>query len=118
MILRRAPLVAALAVASAPALAHAFLKNSTPSVGSTVAQAPPQVVIVFTEGVEPLFSTIAVQNASGGDVTDGKPHLAGDAMHLAVPLKPLQAGSYTVVWHATSVDTHKTEGKFTFTVGQ
>jgi methionine-rich copper-binding protein CopC len=35
---------------------------------------------------------------------------------LAVPVKPLAAGVYTVLWHATSVDTHKTEGHFTFTV--
>ncbi|MGA3399614.1 MAG: copper resistance protein CopC [Acetobacteraceae bacterium] len=28
----------------------------------------------------------------------------------------LPAGQYTVIWHVTSVDTHKTEGRFTFSV--
>jgi methionine-rich copper-binding protein CopC len=28
----------------------------------------------------------------------------------------LQGGSYTVKWHALSVDTHTTEGDFTFQV--
>jgi methionine-rich copper-binding protein CopC len=28
----------------------------------------------------------------------------------------LSAGTYRVTWHAVSVDTHKTQGSFTFTV--
>ena len=35
---------------------------------------------------------------------------------MDVKLKPLQAGTYTVKWHALSVDTHTTEGDFTFQV--
>jgi methionine-rich copper-binding protein CopC len=35
-----------------------------------------------------------------------------------VPVKKLAAGTYTVIWHVTSVDTHKTQGKFQFTVAQ
>jgi methionine-rich copper-binding protein CopC len=35
---------------------------------------------------------------------------------LIVKLKPLSAGTYTVKWHALSVDTHTTEGDFTFQV--
>jgi methionine-rich copper-binding protein CopC len=101
-----------------PAFAHAFLKTATPAVGSTVAQPPGQVVIDFTEGVEPQFSTIAVQDAGGADVAAGGVHLVGGNTHLAVPLKPLKPGAYKVVWHATAVDTHKTEGSFTFTVAQ
>ena len=48
----------------------------------------------------------------------GSPHLKGGDTVLAVPLKPLPPGVYTVSWHATATDTHKTEGKFTFTVTQ
>ncbi len=110
--------VAGLALCGGQASAHAFLKTATPAVGSTVQQPPTQVVINFTEGVEPNFSTITVQDASGAEVAAGDVHLAGDNTHLAVGLKPLQAGTYKVVWHATAVDTHKTEGNFTFTVKQ
>ena len=105
-----------LALCAAPASAHAFLKTASPAVGSTLPQAPSTVTLTFTEGVEPLFSTIAVKDASGGQVDDGHVHLAGDDTHLAIGLKPLPAGVYTVAWHATSVDTHKTAGKFNFTI--
>ena len=109
---------AVLALASGQVSAHAFLKTSTPAVGSTVQQPPSQVVIDFTEGVEPSFSTITVQDASGTGVANGEVHLDGGNTHLAIALKPLQTGTYKVVWHATAVDTHKTEGSFTFTVAK
>jgi methionine-rich copper-binding protein CopC len=109
---------ACLALFAGPASAHAFLKTATPAVGSTVQQPPAQVVIDFTEGVEPQFSTIAVQDASGADVGTGDAHLEGGNTHLALAVKMLPAGTYKVTWHATAVDTHKTEGSFTFTVAQ
>ena len=110
--------VAGFALCGGQASAHAFLKTAIPAVGSTVQPSPGQVVIEFTEGVEPKFSTITVQDASGADVETGDVHLQGGNTHLAVALKPLQAGTYKVVWHATAVDTHKTEGNFSFTVRQ
>jgi methionine-rich copper-binding protein CopC len=112
-------LFAACAVlAAGPACAHAFLKTATPAVGSTVQQPPSQVVIDFTEGVEPKFSTITVQDAAGAEVGTGDAHLQGGNTHLALAVKTLPAGTYKVTWHATAVDTHKTEGSFTFTVSQ
>lgn len=108
--------MAGFAVCASQASAHAFLKTASPAVGSTVQQPPTEVVIDFTEGVEPQFSTITVQDASGANVEAGGVHLKDGDTHLAVGLKPLQAGTYKVVWHATAVDTHKTEGNFTFTV--
>ncbi len=107
---------AALALWTGPAWAHAFLDTAVPAVGSTVHQAPSQVVIDFTQGIEPLFTTIVVTDAGGARVDTGGVHLDGDNTHAAVALKPLGAGTYKVVWHATSVDTHKTQGSFRFTV--
>jgi methionine-rich copper-binding protein CopC len=100
------------------ASAHAFLKRSVPPVGSTIQDPPHQVVIEFTEGVEPKFSTITVQNADGQRVDDGAVQPVGGDTHLAIGLKPLTPGTYHVSWHATAVDTHKTEGQFTFTVAK
>ncbi|HUN44699.1 MAG TPA: copper resistance protein CopC [Acetobacteraceae bacterium] len=106
-----------LLLAASPAFAHAFLKNSTPPVGSDVPVSPKAVIIDFTEGVEPAFSTIEVQNAQGKRVDDGHPHLVnGNQARLAVNLPKLPPGTYRVTWHATSVDTHKTQGTFRFTV--
>jgi copper resistance protein C len=101
----------------APADAHAFLHHAEPGVGSTVKAAPSQLVLDFTEGVEPAFCTVAVTDAAGNRVDAAAPKpSADDARRLIVPLKPLAPGTYTVNWHATSVDTHKTEGTFRFTV--
>ncbi len=100
-----------------PAFAHAFLKEAEPGVGSTLRAAPHQVAIGFTQDIEPLFSTIEVTDSAGHRFDAGDAHRGADAAHLVVGLGALTPGSYVVTWHATSVDTHKTEGHFTFTVG-
>ena len=87
-----------------------------PAVGSTVRTAPAEVRIDFTEGIEPAFTTIHVSDARGMRVDQGSAHLEGDNTHLAVALKALAPGSYRVAWKAVAVDTHHTEGSFTFTV--
>jgi|SRR5580692_12599559 methionine-rich copper-binding protein CopC len=107
----------ALLVQALPAFAHAFLERASPPVGSEVAASPPEVAITFTEGVEPLFSTIELHGPTGATVPAGTPHVAPDNNRvLSVQLPKLPPGIYTVVWHVTSVDTHKTEGNFQFTV--
>jgi copper resistance protein C len=114
------PLALACVLASPPlasAFAHALLQLASPSVGGTVRVAPGAVALTFSEEVEPRFSSIEVTDAAGHAVTSGAAHAeAGDARHLLVGLARLAPGTYRVVWHVTSVDTHKTEGSFTFTV--
>ncbi len=109
--------VAAFLVASAgAAFAHAHLQKAVPPVESTVTRPPPEIAIAFTEGVAPRFSSTEVTNAAGQRVDSGQPHIVnGDAKRLAVALQALPPGTYTVVWHATSVDTHKTDGTYHFT---
>jgi methionine-rich copper-binding protein CopC len=102
---------------AAPAFAHAFLEHASPPVGATVDAPPPELSIQFTEGVEPLFSTIEVDGANGDAVVKGHPRVAPDNNRLMIMALPkLPPGTYTVNWHATSVDTHKTEGHYKFTV--
>ncbi len=99
------------------AQAHAHLTAASPAVDSTVATAPSEVTIIYTEGVEPKFSSIEVRNAAGARVDTGPVHTApDDNKRLSVALTPLPSGLYHVTWHATAVDTHKTEGSFAFTV--
>ena len=100
-----------------PCFAHAFLDGAEPRVGSESAVRPTQVVLHFTQGVEPEFSKIEVQNAAGVSVTDGAPATTpDDPTHFGIKLKTIAPGTYTVIWHVTSVDTHKTQGQFHFTV--
>jgi len=107
----------ALLTQAAPAFAHAFLERASPPVGSEIAASPPEIAITFTEGVEPLFSAIEVHGPNGAAVSAGTSHVAPDNNRiLSIQLPKLPPGTYTVIWHVTSVDTHKTEGNFQFIV--
>ncbi len=97
------------------ARAHAFLDHASPLVGSTVAAAPHEVSLWFTQNIEAAFSAVEVSDANGARADQGKPQISGNTMRVG--LKPLGPGSYRVRWHVLSVDTHKTEGNFTFHVG-
>ena len=102
----------------AAAFAHAHLDHASPAVGSTVAQPPKEVSIWFTEALEAKFSTIEVRDAQGKAMQAGPATLARDnTAQLRVPLKPLPPGTYKVIWRVLSVDTHRTQGDFTFRVG-
>ncbi len=105
----------ATALTTAPAQAHAHLEQSSPAAGSTVPTAPHEVVLTFTQNLEAAFSSVEVTDAGGARVDQGKAQISGNTMR--VELKPLPPGSYKVRWHALSVDTHTTEGSFTFHVG-
>jgi copper resistance protein C len=109
----------ALALAVAPAaLAHAFLDHASPAVGSAVPQAPAVVTLWFTQDLEPAFSNVSVTNAAGQRVDLGNAKIPpGSPAELQIGLKALGPGTYTVSWHVVSVDTHPTEGTFTFDVG-
>jgi methionine-rich copper-binding protein CopC len=98
------------------AFAHAFLDRASPPVGSEISGSPPAVALTYSEPVEPLFSSIQVTDNSGARVDQGKAAAGDGGRVLSIGLKPLASGVYTVEWHVTSVDTHKTEGHFTFTV--
>lgn len=103
-------------LAASPAFAHAFLARANPAVGSETRVAPQAVTITLTERVEPRFSRIEVRDAAGARVDNGDTQGGDKPETLLVGLPRLPPGAYTVIWHATSVDTHKTEGKFTFTI--
>lgn len=101
----------------AAAQAHAQLERADPRVGSTVRAAPQTLTMYFSEGVEPAFSSVQVTDAGGRQVEAGKLRVdKGDPRQVHVPLKPLPPGQYNVHWRVVSVDTHRTEGNFSFEV--
>ena len=99
---------------SAPAFAHAFLQRAEPGAGATLRAPPKQVALSFSEKLEPIFSGVTVTDGSGHSVEAGAVVIGGKSM--VAPLRPLPSGSYRVTWHAVSVDTHRTEGAYSFTV--
>jgi copper resistance protein C len=99
------------------AWAHAFLDHAEPKVGSAISHPPAEIKIWFTQNLEPAFSKLEVQDAQGKEVDKKDAHLDDkDKSLFLVSLPELPPGTYTVIWHAVSVDTHKTQGHFQFTI--
>src|SRR5439155_13714139 len=120
LIMQRSAIVAIIPLlllfATGEASAHAFLDHAEPRVGNTVATAPREVTLWFTQKLEPAFSSITVTNSAGQRVDTGKTRVSGNQM--SVSLRSGGAGTYRVNWRVLSVDTHRTDGNFTFRVGQ
>ena len=100
------------------AFAHAFLDRAVPGVGMTVSGSPSELRLAFTQGVVVAFSSVTVTADGGGSIPVSKPvNDPADQQVIHVRLgRPLKPGSYTVTWHVLSVDTHRTEGTYRFTV--
>ena len=113
------PILVGAALISSVAWAHPKLKKSTPAQGSTLVEAPREVVLEFSEDVEPTLSKIEVKSVPGGKtVSEGKATYSGDAKNtLRIALSAgLENGKYVVAWKTTSVDTHKLKGELKFTL--
>jgi hypothetical protein len=99
------------------ACAHAFLERARPAVGSSVHGSPTEIRLWFTTPLEPVFSSVKVLDKDGRQVDRKDKQVDhGDPAQIKVTVPALANGIYRVVWHALSVDTHVTEGDFTFEV--
>ena len=97
--------------------AHAFPDHSDPRVGHTIDSAPPAVRVWFDGDIEPVFSTIRVENAEKRQVDKGDAQVdPGDSTLLEVSLPPLPSGEYHVFWNVVARDGHRTEGSFPFEI--
>jgi hypothetical protein len=79
-----------------------------------VRSSPAKIELHFSEALEGAFSSIAVTDSAGLDMSAGPSVANGSA--LSLPLKNLKPGRYRVSWHAVSIDTHRSEGKYNFLV--
>jgi copper resistance protein C len=114
-IIRLATIVLLLAFGAPAAVAHAFLDHASPLVGSTVASSPNEVRMWFTQSLEPRFSGAQLRGPGGKVLGSGSVD-GGDPKQMVIPVHGLPPGRYTVRWKVLSVDTHRTEGSFSFEV--
>jgi len=109
--------LASAVLASTGAFAHAFLDHANPLVGSTVHGSPSDVKVWFTQELEPAFSNLRVVDQNGAQVDNQDKAIdPRDRTLLKVTLPTLPPGKYKVFWRVLSVDTHTTDGTFTFEV--
>jgi len=110
--------IAALLVVAPGVGAHAFVDHAAPAVGSTVREAPREIVIWFTQELEPSLSSIKLHDAKGNAIAAAADSAVDPSNRtmLRLPVPPLSPGKYRVVWRVLSIDSHVTEGDFTFDV--
>lgn len=116
--LRAIAVVALLSLATVAA-AHGVLERTEPRGGATVKSAPTQVRLQFTGAIEPAYSEVHVLNGGGRRVDLGDSRVDPDNRALLrVSLPALPPGRYKVAWRVLSVDSHVTQGDFTFRVAE
>jgi copper transport protein len=103
------------------AAAHALLIRSSPGVDATVAQSPAQILLTFSEPVDPTLSKVQVFDAHGrtvSGVSRSQP-VSGNQQQLRIVLaSPLAHGVYTIEWQTVSaLDGHFAGGTYAFGVG-
>jgi methionine-rich copper-binding protein CopC len=109
--------LALVAASAAPGRAHGLLERAEPRAGATLRSAPAAVRVWFSERVEIAYSTVRVFDRAGRPVETGAPVVdAAGPRVLRVALPPLAPGDYVVRWRVLSVDSHVTEGEFSFRV--
>ncbi len=118
--LRRTLLLAVSVLVSLPgsALAHPFLRRSVPKASDTLAVAPIELRLVFSEPIELRFAKIELVGPGGtlGFLTG----LATEPDSLGTVAAPvgrvLGPGGYTVRWQAAGDDGHVIRGEYGFVV--
>jgi methionine-rich copper-binding protein CopC len=107
------------AVAGWRASAHAQLVASSPGAGEVVAEAPSQLVLVFSEELEEGFSSFDLTDADGATIATRQGTVdPEDSFQLVGDLPPLADGVYQVRWRSLSAaDGHTASGFFSFGVG-
>src|SRR3954471_24993528 len=109
--------VASIGFATA-AYAHPALKTVNPPANGIVSNSLKEVRMTFSEAVVPTFSGVKLTDNHGKAIVTGAAHLdSKNKKELVVPLKSTLAdGKYQLAWSAVADDTHRVQGKYTFSV--
>jgi copper transport protein len=101
------------------AAAHAVPVTMVPAANAVLSEAPPEVVIRFSERVDAKASTLEVLDGRGERVDHGDATVdRADPWRFRVGVHALTDGAYTVTWRVLSADDgHVTSGAHVFVVG-
>jgi methionine-rich copper-binding protein CopC len=98
------------------ALAHAHPTVMKPAPDST-GLAPSSILITFSEGLEPKFSSIRLTDERGkAESSEVSRPAPADPKTITLAVPMLTAGTYIVHWVSVAVDGHRLEGSYKFTV--
>ena len=100
----------------ATASAHSFPQQEVPPAGATLTDPPTEVTIKYDAPIEQLFASLEVLNSAGQNQAVGAPQVSSDGWELSIPVNKLPPGEYTVQWRVVCIDTHHTQGSYSFTV--
>jgi methionine-rich copper-binding protein CopC len=98
-----------------PASAHAELLSTDPAKDAVLVKAPTSVTLVFTERLNPDFTTIVVSHAARQRIPASAPAVDAATVTARLDRSPAN-GSHTVAYRVVSVDGHTLQGSYTFTV--
>jgi methionine-rich copper-binding protein CopC len=85
-------------------LAHAELETVSPADGAVVTEAPAEIVMTFSEDLDPDKSSIVVVDASGTTIASGGIVDPADPTRMVLALSGLGAGAYELRWTSASTE--------------
>jgi methionine-rich copper-binding protein CopC len=115
MLLAVAVLLLAVLLPGTPAWAHTALVSADPAADATLSKAPTAVTLVFSQTLNPDFTTIVLSDAAARRIPSSAPTV-GDATGSVTVGQPLGNGVYTVAYRVVSRDGHTVQGSYPFTV--
>ena len=96
------------------AQAHTHLEKATPADGSTVATAPKQITLMFSEAA--TLTALSIQRVGDKEWQKLRPLPKEPAKSFQVALPKLVPGSYTVKYRVYSTDSQVIPGTTRFTI--
>ena len=111
--------VGLLLLSGGQAWAHAELVETTPANGTQLDSGPREVVLRFSESVNPVRDGFSLLGDGGETIATPQAHVVpDDATRISMPLPAaLDDGVYVVGWRVVSSDSHPIHGAFVFSVG-
>lgn len=100
---------------ASPAQAHSELTSSTPAAKARLSAAPDVVRLLFSDAVEPRFTTVALTVGTSKPVAL-KPAVDGRTVTAPVPDRQRASGAWKVSYRVVSADGHPISGTIAFTV--